>query len=151
MRNIMFKHALSQAVSWFQIHAEQRLKLMNFFVILLGGTLALLGAAMKDSLYLLEIVTGGSIAVITLTFKNLDRRTSSLVKIAESALKKLEEQIADNLNMSEIKLVAISDVKNGILSYRECFNFLFALGYGIAAVAIMHGVWNILKSYCPFA
>jgi len=53
--------ALSRAQSWFQIHADQRIKLINFFIILLAGTLALIGSALKDENSILLILAGISI------------------------------------------------------------------------------------------
>ena len=124
----MIDNAIARAMSWFQIHADQRLKLMNFFVILLAGTLALFGSAINGNNYLLEIVVGATIMVITFVFKNLDKRTASLVKDAENALRVLEGRMASNLNMNEIKLIEAAEIKKGFFSYRQSFNFLFALG-----------------------
>lgn len=138
----MIDNAIARAMSWFQIHADQRLKLMNFFVILLAGSLALFGSAIDGDNYILEIMVGASIMVITFVFKNLDRRTASLIKDAERALNVLDGRIASDLNMNEIKLIAASEMKKGIFSYRQSFNFLFALGYGLAIFGLAHGAWQ---------
>jgi len=74
----MIDNALARAMSSFQIHADQRLKLMNFFVILLAGSLALFGSVIIGKNYLVEIVVGASFMVTTFVFKNFDERTASL-------------------------------------------------------------------------
>ncbi len=144
----MIDNALARAMSSFQIHADQRLKLMNFFVILLAGSLALFGSAIIGKNYLVEIVVGASIMVTTFVFKNLDIRTASLIKDAEKALNVLEGRMSGELVMDEIKLIAAAEIKKGILSYRQSYNVLFAMGYVLGSFGLAHGAWQYLKTWC---
>ena len=140
----MIDNALSRAMGSFQIHADQRLKLMNFFVILLAGSLALFGSAIIGENYLVEIVVSVSIMVTTYVFKNLDKRTASLVKDAEKALGVLEQRMSDELGMEEIKLIAAAEIKKKyILSYRQSCNILFVLGYVLGCFGLAHGVGGL--------
>ena len=140
----MFNNSLARAMGSFQIHADQRLKLINFFVILLAGSLALFVSAIIGENYRVVIVVSVSIMVITLVFWNLDKRTASLVKDAENALDVLEQRMSAKLGMEEIKLIAAAEIKKwGILSYKQSCNILFLLGYSLGCFGLGHGVGGL--------
>ena len=129
--------ALSRATTWFQVHADQRMKLMNFYVILIAALIAGFAAALKDNNQLLVILIAIVFITLTYAFKSLDRRTASLVKDAEAALEKIEEAIASSTSIDQIKLIKMSEEKEGDLSYRQSFNLIFGLGYALAFLGIV--------------
>jgi hypothetical protein len=140
--------ALSRATMWFQVHADQRMKLMNFYVILLAGLIAGFAAALKDNSHLLEFLVAIVIIVLTYAFKNLDRRSASLVKDAEAALEKIEETLASETSIDQIRLIKLAEKKHGILSYRQSFNLIFCLGYALEFCGIVFSIWPFIKTSC---
>ena len=135
----MIEAALKHAMNFFQIHAEQRMKLINFYIILLAGSLALIGASFKDGNYKIQILTGISTCVITFIFKSLDVRTAFFVKKAEVAIDAIEKKLSDELGTEEIRIIKSSNEGSSIFSYRKSFNILFLLGIAIGLISIANG------------
>ena len=141
----MIGQALTRSLNWFQIHADQRMKLMHFYVILLAGSLALLGTTIKDKNFTVEFIVGATLVIITYIFKNLDRRTAALVKDAERALAELDKRFATELELEAIELVAAAEKGKGALSYRQSFNHLFLLGCTIGVFFLLHATWYMVS------
>ncbi|NQU58465.1 MAG: hypothetical protein HQ513_14625 [Rhodospirillales bacterium] len=138
--------ALTHATMWFQVHAEQRMKLMSFYVILLAGVIAGFAAALKDKNQLLEFLIAIAIVILTYAFKSLDQRTSSLVKNAEAALEKVEETLANETSFDQLKLIKLAENRGGNFSYRQSFNFIFGLGYFLAFLGFVLSVWPFIEN-----
>ena len=92
MDDALRKELREQAWSYFDRHAEQRLKTFNFYLLLCGGVIAGVVAASKDHLdgawplaFLLSFVS--------LVFWRLDVRNRQLTKHSEEALKLLEDEL----------------------------------------------------------
>ena len=143
------------AWKYFEIHAEQRLKLFQFYITICTALLAAgaLAARLEGPNILLAIVGVFSV-LISLIFWRLDARTKILVKIGENALKTL-----DNLHVipdtedggpSPLKLFERDDflAKEGTnsfaivghVSYRKCFNATFLFVCLMGLLAIMYGL-----------
>jgi hypothetical protein len=89
------KEARSYAWGYFALHADQRMKLFNFFLILSG---LLLGAfpAVRGMVPGTKVVGLLPLLLVlaAFTFWRLDKRTRHLVKNAEAALRFLDQQWA---------------------------------------------------------
>lgn len=136
--------AVERATSWFAIHADQRLKLMNFYLILLGAILAGFVTALEKQLLWLALLLSLVLLVITYCFKQLDRRTAQLIKAAEAALLKIEHAISETVAFDEIKLTLAAENKNGVPSYRRTFNKLFWTGAVLGIVGCLYSATSIL-------
>lgn len=84
--------ALDHAWRYFELHANQRMAVFNFFLVLASLVSAGLAAAVQGSerLGVLGIVLGILLALVSFVFWKLDQRASFLIKHAESALVGLE-------------------------------------------------------------
>lgn len=78
---------------YFALHAQQRISVFNFFVVLSGVIAAGIGGALQAGrpLILLVVVLGLLLALLSFVFWRLDQRNSDLIKISERALRKGEE------------------------------------------------------------
>lgn len=87
--------ALEHAWRYFELHANQRMSVFNFFLVLAGLVSAGLAAAIQGSprLAVLGIVLGILLALVSFVFWKLDQRVSFLIKHAEAALAELEALI----------------------------------------------------------
>ena len=78
----------NHAWRYFELHANQRIAVFNFFLVLSGLIAAGLAAAVQAAGLLLVVgaVLGLLLALVSFIFWKLDQRTSFLIKHAEQAL-----------------------------------------------------------------
>lgn len=138
----MFEIAFERSQNWYNLLANQRMMLMNFFLLILAANFALIGTAFEKSNPLLFLLTSVELLVISIVFKLLDRRTAEMIKICELALIQLESHIVKETGIAEMALIDGHNVKK-TLSYRILFNIIFTLGVclGIVAFAAFVSIW----------
>jgi hypothetical protein len=129
---------------YFALHADQRLKTFNFFLILatviLGGVLAFLKDA---SIPWLAAPVGLLLFVLSLVFWRLDRRNRELIWHAENALRQIEAATPNDSVPAELKLFSHEEATTRKLratckpscnpsswwqthySYTDCFRIVF--------------------------
>jgi len=97
-RKAMAEHSVSDTVlthagRYFELHANQRMSVFNFFLALSGVVSAGLAALVQGSAHLifLGILLGLLLVLVSFIFWKLDQRVSFLIKHAEDALSELEE------------------------------------------------------------
>lgn len=80
--------ALEHAWRYFALHAQQRMSVFNFFVILSGILATGIGAGLQAGRPMAPVVAilGTLLALLSFVFYQLDRRGAELVKLAEAAL-----------------------------------------------------------------
>lgn len=139
------KAALELASNWFNVHSDQRIRLMNLYVILLVGFLAVVGAEKFFQEPYMMLISGIVFAMITFIFKRLDMRTAQLVKIAEVSINEIEEKIGTISELKKGRLILATDSADGIPTYRQSFNLLFFTG-GFLGVAT--SLWALVKISC---
>ncbi|MGH1406656.1 MAG: hypothetical protein ACRBBJ_08885 [Rhodomicrobiaceae bacterium] len=132
------KIAIEHARSWFQIHAEHRLRLVNFYIVLVVASLAFAASALKDGQTIAMSMLGALIIIVSFVFQNLDRRVASLIKDAEKALTVLEKKISSDLEITDLNLVKLADDKRGAYSYRQLFNILYYSGYALGTCIFLY-------------
>lgn len=118
--------ASSQAVSWFNIHARQRLVLVNFYILIGVGITGFNITTDQNSSFLL-VYSGVVLIVISVLFKLLDLRISFLIKCAENSLQSIQSLLAESIDMPEVSIIEHVDGKSQI-TFRVCFNLLFLMG-----------------------
>lgn len=135
--------AIARASDWFKIHAEQRLKIFNFYIILLIGLIAGYSASVKENIIIIEFMAPLILLFVTYAFKNLDRRSAYLVKIAEQALEKIDTAVAEKTQCEEFDLIHAAEQKSGIPSYRQSFNLIFWLGGVSGIIGLGYSLWRL--------
>lgn len=139
------KNGQEYAWKYFNIHAEQRLKTFNFFVMLSslisGATLTIA----KDSTnFIYAAPMGYLLTFLSFIFWKLDLRNKELIKHGENALKRIESHVIQN-KYSEVELsLFLNEEKetqkkinnskflspSNHFSYSKCFNWVFFI-FGI--------------------
>jgi hypothetical protein len=86
---------LEHAWRYFQLHANQRMSVFNFFLVLSGAVAAGLAATVQGSQRFssLGVALGLLLALVSFVFWKLDQRVSFLIKHAECALSELEKTL----------------------------------------------------------
>ncbi len=165
----LLKDMHDYAWNYFAVHAEQRLKTFNFYLLLVTVVLGGLLAYLKDSKTpALAFPVGLLLALLSFVFWKLDRRNRELIRHAEGALRTIEDArdvpvgtVPENLKLigqEENKTTAIRDIGKvtsnpltwwtGHYSYSDCFGVLFSV-FGLLGVTIAVGVFFLAPSAAP--
>jgi hypothetical protein len=80
--------ALDHAWRYFALHAQQRISVFNFFIVLSGILATGIGAGLQAGkpMALVVAILGALLALFSFVFYRLDGRGSELVKLAEDSL-----------------------------------------------------------------
>ena len=121
---------------WFEIHAEQRLKLLNFFIIVAGFSIGGFFAALQSENRVAASVVAFVLASVAYLFKQLDRRSSQLLKHSEEFLKLSLTSLEQELKTGTVNFLLRAEEKNRLGSYRQIFNAIFLLfgALGLAGI-----------------
>jgi len=103
------RQAYEHAWNWFKYHAEQRLAMIRFAVLILGAIAAAVGYLHKDNQFVISIALCLLGMVASYCFLKLDSRTSHLIKLAEEALAEHENKLAEDISSSKIKIFQNTD------------------------------------------
>lgn len=113
---------------YFELHSNQRIQMMNFYLISITlfftGLITLMNSNKEMKIY----ETGICVAIIFVTwiFYNLDKRTKYMIKRCENAIKSLEIAYTQDFG-SEIMIFTIDENEKGAkeLSYSDLFFLLY--------------------------
>ena len=140
-KTLDYKDLLDLYWNHFQLHSDQRMKMLQFYlslIVVLFGALFTLHF-LDSRIQIAEIVVCIGIAVISLAFALLDHRTSLLIKDAEEAIRRMEAIIFSSDEERELALFINSeknDMGRNYVSYSKCIRFseilITLLGVGIA-------------------
>ena len=142
--------------NYFQLHAAQRLKTFEFYIVV--ATVLLSGYVVcikEDNLMPIGIVVGVLLVLLSFVFWKLDVRNKQLIKNAEQALKTMEDivisestgGIPDSLklfNYDDVKVEQRRHKKRSFLfhrhfSYSDCFGIMFIV---FATLGIAAALWT---------
>ena len=133
---------MSHAWDYFAFHAQQRQTVFNFFLILVGASIAAYAGTLgKSEAAYFHLMIGFLISISSLLFWRLDKRNARLVKLAEEPLKDIELRLADRTAISSMKILGAADTKIGgpfwsmFESFKQIFQVVFLLT-GLVGVTI---------------
>ena len=140
---------------YFAIHANQRMQILNFYIVLetffITGLLTLF--QLDGELVAFRFTVCISIIFFSLIFYALDMRTKTMIKFSEDALKTIEQKnIAKYGN--EIMIFSIEQEKTlyerrwnwiakRFLSYSKLFRLIFLFFTLIGVLGIVFEIYNI--------
>jgi hypothetical protein len=134
--------AISHAWDYFAFHAQHRQTVFNFFLILVGASIAAYAATLgKSEAAYFHLMIGFLISISSLLFWRLDKRNARLAKLAETPLKRLESRLANRTDISGIEILVEADIRVGgpfwsmFESFGQIFRVVFLLT-GLIGVAI---------------
>jgi hypothetical protein len=134
--------AMSHAWDYFAFHAQQRQTVFNFFLILVGASIAAYAGTLgKSEAAYFHLMIGFLVSVSSILFWRLDKRNARLVKLAEEPLKRFELRLATGTGIGSIGILSAADVKVGgpVWSKLESFGQIFRVVFfltGLVGVAI---------------
>jgi hypothetical protein len=85
------KDRFDYAWKWFAYHADQRVKMFNYMLVVVGIFAAAVTAAFDKGMPFVALALCATAAVLALVFSRLDRRNQELVHLGEDVLVDLEK------------------------------------------------------------
>ena len=139
--------ALDHAWDWFSLHATQRLQSINFFLVAIAFLSAAFVTAAKEKMNVLAggiAVTG---ACVSFFFYRMDRRIRSLLHAAEYAMEPLEGQLAKQLKIDALSIVAgVRNPQRGEWLYSKVFRHLFFTTGAAFVLGLLYAVWDAFSA-----
>lgn len=119
--------SIDHAWKYFELHAQQRMTVFNFFLAIAGLIAAGIGVGLQAGEKFSGLVSllGCFLTLVSLIFWKLDQRVSAMIKLAEGALIYLEAQgVAPEAAIFTNERARGSTV---IWTYGRCFRFSFSV------------------------
>ncbi|GJL66405.1 MAG: hypothetical protein NPIRA05_13760 [Nitrospirales bacterium] len=136
------KVALDHAWAYFSLHATQRLQTVNFFLIATAFLLAAFVTAIKEELHLLAACVALLSVLISYFFLQLEHRIRSLIKAAEDAMKPLQDELAESLEIDTLRIVShVEESKNGEWKYSKVFRFLYRTAIAAFSLGFFYAIY----------
>lgn len=143
--NDEFSRASEHIWKYFELHAQQRMTVFNFYIAITGLLAAGIGVTLQQGgkYVLFTSLMGVFVVFISFIFWKLDQRVSILIKNAEMALQDLECQFSNE----KLRIITEDNSSNllnlGIRSswtYGKCFRISF----------VIVGLMGVLLAITPF-
>lgn len=144
-KNFDEKLLLDYSWKYFELHAKQRMDVFDFYVVISALMVTGIGASLEPDhkMYVLSLLLGLSLSLISIVFWRLDLRVKTLIKNSENAMKRLENffpSMGSESSPSPIQLFKFEAFttsakraeQTGIrkiipTSYSECFNTIYTI------------------------
>lgn len=129
------ERSIEHAWKYFELHAQQRMTVFNFFLAIAGLIAAGIGVGLQAGAKFSGLVSllGCFLSLVSLIFWKLDQRVSAMIKLAEETLVYLEGKSVEPEAAIFTKERDAKKSKNvaGIWTYGRCFRISF-LAVGMA-------------------
>jgi hypothetical protein len=141
----------SHAWQYFNVHAAQRMSMLNLFMLLTALIAAGLGACVQGqgTLQLLGGILGVFLALTAFLFWKLDARPAFLVKHAEEAMARLEARFP----LPEARLFTLEEAKTDANAARATVVRIWTYGRSLRLLFLVTGVAGFsagILSICRF-
>ena len=125
---------------YFELHAQQRMTVFNFYIAITGLLAAGIGFTLQQGGHYIIFTSlmGIFISFISFVFWKLDARVSMLIKNAELALKEFENKIPNQQYRIITKDIDCNEINTSLMStwtYGRCFRMTFLI-VAISGIAL---------------
>lgn len=148
---------------YFHLHATQRLTTFNFYIVLSTLMITGLFTTFRENFDIFPVgpALGLLLVCLSFVFWKLDERNKGLIKHAEAALKVLEQQMKQDLSVSQADVVEIFTREaleteqlrknksswpwKSFYSYSDCFRLIFLLFAVIGLLGSLVSVFHFIR------
>ncbi|WP_302463602.1 RipA family octameric membrane protein [Hafnia paralvei] len=125
---------------YFELHAQQRMTVFNFYIAITGLLAAGIGFTLQQGGHyiIFSSLMGIFISFISFVFWKLDARVSMLIKNSELALKELEDKLPNPQYRIITKDINCNETNTSLMSiwtYGRCFRMAFLI-VGISGIVL---------------
>lgn len=155
--NSALEAMLEHTWRYFELHANQRMSVFNFFVVMSGALAAGVAASLQGSAKLagIGIVLGSLLPLVSFVFWKLDQRASFLIKHAEAALAEIESSLTtERARLFSLEPASTAAAKKEAhlwvrqWSYGRSFRLIFIV---MAIFGVGSACLSALKFWCVVA
>jgi hypothetical protein len=135
---------------YFEIHSNHRMSMFNFFTVLSGLTVAGIGATLQgpQKFSAIGVLLGVALALLSYVFWKLDQRSSFLVKHAECAQGRIEEEILPKYaRLFGTEDEALTRANDGKSYFRQTWTFGRSLRWTFLAMGLVGILSASLSAY----
>ncbi|PSL93753.1 hypothetical protein [Pseudomonas sp. R9.37] len=147
--DIKTQRTIDHAWRYFELHAQQRMTVFNFYLAISGLIAAGVGVCLQQGskFSFLASLLGVFLGLVSFLFWKLDQRVSELIKLAESTLCKIELATGNDeiLIFSKERLVSRKGGLFSIWTYGRCFRMTFL------SVGLIGGAFAVLPHVVDFS
>ncbi|HEX3860664.1 MAG TPA: hypothetical protein VHY35_03135 [Stellaceae bacterium] len=149
------KLALEHAWRHFQLHAQQRISVFNFYVatasLLIAGLAFTFQAARP--IWAFGVAAGILLTFLSVLFWKLDSRVSSIIKSSEDVMAKAEAQLISDTNLRTVSVEREMTASTPFAwhkawTYGQTFRRIF---FVMAAIGLGGAGWSLYRVYQPVA
>jgi hypothetical protein len=115
------RDALDHAWHWFEYHANQRMTMIRFYIIVAGAIATGIGYLWQAEYYFLVSILSLFGTVTSFAFIRLDKRVSDLVHIGEAALKVTQKELATALGSADMNICVHANANRNANNSRRQF------------------------------
>ena len=141
-----FDRSLAHAWGWFSLHADHRMKSVNFFIV----TIAFLTAAYVTALRFSLPLAGAGVSVagllLTICFSRFELRIRELIKASEAALKPLQDRLAKQTKIDAFRMFEL--VEGGKKPFTRYSHVILALHIIAGTMFILGAIFALKLHYC---
>ena len=136
--------AMDHAWRYFALHAQQRMSVFNFFVVLSGILATGIAASLQGGRPTpVTAILGALLALFSFVFQRLDRRGAEFVKLAEDALVAGEAQCMPNY--ARVFATEYADTPAGAWTFGRSFRLIFAVMAVAGLAACLFSIYRITR------
>lgn len=147
--NQKLERSMEHAWKYFELHAQQRMTVFNFYLAISGLIAAGIGVSLQQGsrfLFLASLL-GIFLSMVSFLFWQLDARISAMIKRAELALCYIEKSSL----IQEVAIFSLDDnaVRNksfmSIWTYGKCFRVSF---FAVGFIGLMFAAAPLISYLC---
>lgn len=144
MENKNIKIAMNNAIKHFEIHAAQRIHVLNFYIVLeslfVTGILAIISSNISE---IFGLVVSIGVSFFAICFYLMDKRMKYMIKSSEEVLQNLESKInnSDDLcifTYTENKICKLKEKKILFPSWSKILNVIYLSFFIIGILCIIY-------------
>lgn len=133
------RDALEHAWFWFQLHANQRLTVIRYALLVAGGLAVGISYLDQEEHFFFCLLLCIFASVVTYGFLKLDSRTNDLVKVGERALVPIEATLAEITGNASMNIcTAANEELRFPYTYGDCVKLMLWSLIVLYAVAFVH-------------
>ena len=96
--------ALDHAWKWFELHADHRMRAINFFIVSIAFLTAAFVTALRFAHPAVSMIVCVAGLAFTVCFSRADKRIGELIKAGEAVLKPLQKQLAQRTDIDAFRI-----------------------------------------------
>jgi hypothetical protein len=143
-KGLLLRDVLEHSWKWFELHASQRMQLINYFLVAVAFLSAAYVAGLRDDAPEVSAVISMLGVILSACFQRIESRTRELIKLGETAVNEIEYIMENQFELPSVKLVQrAEELRSSFTSYGSVIRDLHQSTLIIFAIGFIY-------AYCKF-